>query len=283
MSLSKSGFISGPPRLNYLEWSSGDNNADTIVLVHGNCANAWWWRPLADALGASSWRIIAIDLRGHGDSEWVRPSAYSPPDYADDIARLLQELGLRHPLVAGHSMGGVATLAFARRYPGMARAMVAIDIPVTSTPRRNRYLRHLKSLPTVTYPDLATALRSYRLMPNEGAIPKEILAEIALRSLMRTGDDGYTLKFDRESFFGSDGLDVAAAIARITRPLLLIRAGESRIMTAEAAANAAASNPLVSLATLAGAHHHLPLEWPHELAQAIMAFARANPARIMCV
>ena len=283
MSPPVSGFISGSPRLHYLEWDGTRAEAQTIVLVHGNSANAWWWRYVAEALDGPGLRVIAMDLRGHGDSAWIRPSAYSPHDYTDDIAGLICELKIARPIVVGHSMGAVATIAFADRFPTMARAIVAVDVPVTSTPRRNRYLRHLKALPTVTYPDLATALRSFRLMPDEGAIPPEVLIEVAKKSLMRTEDGGYTLKFDRESFFGSDGIDVAATIARLKVPLLLLRAGESRIMLAEAAAKAVTSNPLVQLRTIPDAHHHLPLERPLEVARAIAEFARATRAEVASV
>jgi len=272
------GFIAGSPRLHYLDWPSGSPGADTVVLVHGNSANAWWWQPVADALAAAPLRVTALDLRGHGDSDWVRPPAYAPHAYADDIARLIRELGLVRPVVAGHSMGGVATLAFADRFAQLTRAIVAIDVPVSSTPRRNRYLRRLKALPTVVYPDLATAQRSFRLMPDEGAISASVLAEVARKSLGRSEDGGYTMKFDRESFFGSDGIDVAATIRRIGIPLLLIRAGLSRIMTAEGATLAAASNPLARLVTIPEAHHHLPRERPAELAQEIESFARRCPA-----
>ncbi len=271
-----SGFVSGPQRLHYLRWEGSNAHADTVVFVHGNSANAWWWRFVAEVLGPSM-TLIALDLRGHGDSAWMRPPAYSPHDYAQDIARLISELELKRPLVVGHSMGGVATIAFAERFATLVRAIVAVDVPVTSTPRRNRYLRHLRALPTVTYPDLRAALRSFRLMPNEGAIPPEVVLEIAQKSLMRTEDGKYTLKFDRDSFFGSDGIDVAATISRLTLPLLLIRAGESRIMLADAAARTREENSHVALITLAGAHHHLPLERPDELALAIQNFARAHP------
>jgi pimeloyl-ACP methyl ester carboxylesterase len=279
MSAPVSGYISGPPRLHYLRWSRGVADVDTIVLVHGNSANAWWWRFLADSIAAPNLDLIALDLRGHGDSAWARPPAYSPQDYAEDLAALIRELGLKQPVVVGHSMGGVATLAFAERFPAMARAVVAIDVAITSTPRRNRYLRHLKALPTVVFPDLATALIRFRLTPNEGAIPPDVVAAVARQSLMRTEEGGYTLKFDRESFFGSDGLDVAATISRIRLPMLLIRAGESRIMLAEAASRASASNLRAKLITIPAAHHHLPLERPIELARAIEEFARANPAQ----
>ncbi len=267
----RSRFVEGSPRLHYLEWNP--RGRVTLVLLHGTSANAWWWQPLADEIDGNAFRIVALDQRGHGDSEWVRPPAYSPEGYASDLERFIRAAGLTRPIVAGHSMGGIATLSFAVRYGALARAAIAIDVAVTSTPRRNRFMLRLKALPVVTYPDLATAIARFRLMPDEGNIDPGVLARIAERSFERMGDGRYTLKFDRESFFGSDGLDVPFAISRIEIPTLLIRAEKSRIMTAEASASAVLSNQHVRLAVIPGAHHHVPLECPAALARLIGDFA----------
>lgn len=262
-------FVEGSPRLHCLEWNSGATN--TILLLHGNSANAWWWAPMAESF-AVDYRLIAIDLRGHGDSEWVRPPAYGPFDHAADLARLINALKLNGPIVAGHSMGGISVVAFIREYPLMARAAIAVDIAVRSSRGRDRFLHRLKVLPTVNYPDLETAIARYRLMPNEGGIAPEVIAEIARHSARRTDDGHYTMKFDRESFHGGDGIDAEAALARVQIPTLLIRGGLSRIMTQEAADRATASNPLLRLEVIEGGHHHLPLERPHELAAIIGSF-----------
>jgi pimeloyl-ACP methyl ester carboxylesterase len=164
-------------------------------------------------------------------------------------------------------------LAFAAQFGKLTRAAIAIDIAVTSTPRRDRFLVRLKRLPTVTYPDRATAIERFRLMPDEGEIAPAMLAEIAEHSLERMADGRYTLKFDRASFIGRDGLDVRATIERIGIPTLLIRAGMSRIMTEEDTANAAQLNPLVRVAVIPGAHHHVPLECPELLGRVIAEFA----------
>ena len=270
MNAPRSRFVEGSPRLHYLEWNEGGTVA--LVLLHGNSANAWWWRPLADAMRGADTRLLALDLRGHGDSEWVRPPAYAPANYADDLARFIKHLKLDRPVVVGHSMGGISTLAFLLRHPGQVRAGVAIDVAVTSNLRRNRYLYRLKSLPIVSYPDCETAKARFRLMPAEGAVAPEVLSEIAERSLAQRDDGRYTLKFDRDTFFGSDGIDVLDAIRRIRVPLLLVRAGFSRIMNAEAAAAAAASNERVQLITIPQTHHHVLLERPDLLAHAIRDF-----------
>lgn len=270
MSEPLSHFTGSSPRLHYLEWNPGAPR--TVVLLHGNSANAWWWQPLAAAMRAAEFRLLALDQRGHGDSEWVRPPAYGPLEYAHDLARFVAECAPPRPFVVGHSMGGISAITFAAEYPGAARAIVAIDAALTSSQRRNHYLRRLKGLPIVAYPDLPTAMARFRLMPQEGEIAPATLKMIAEKSLEKTSRGGWTMKFDRESFLGSDGIDVLAAIGQIRDPLRLIRAGESRIMTAEAAARAVASNPMAALVTIAGAHHHVILEQPEMVARAIEEF-----------
>ncbi|HEX3409439.1 MAG TPA: alpha/beta fold hydrolase, partial [Candidatus Binataceae bacterium] len=76
MSAPRSQFVEGSPRLHYLEWNP--QGRETLVLVHGSSANAWWWRPLADSIDPARYRLLALDQRGHGDSEWARPPAYTP-------------------------------------------------------------------------------------------------------------------------------------------------------------------------------------------------------------
>ena len=272
MTAPRSHLLEGSPRLHYLEWNP--HAPRTVILLHGNTANAWWWEPLARVITAE-YRLLALDQRGHGDSQWARPAAYSPIDYANDIARFVAHVtaNAERPLVAGHSMGGMNVLAFARAHPDSARGAIAIDIPVTSTRGRDRYLERLKSLPVVTYPDLATAKARFRLIPKEGAVAAEVLHEIAEKSLARTDEGRWTLKFDRECFFGGDGMVVLDVIKEITIPMMLVRAGHSRIMTAEGAEHARAANPKVRVVTIADAHHHVILERPEAVARLIEEFA----------
>jgi esterase len=272
MTAPHSHLLDGTPRLHYLEWNP--DGARTVILLHGNSANAWWWQPVARVI-APEYRLLALDQRGHGDSEWARPVAYSPVDYAKDIARLVAHVAsnTEKPVIVGHSMGGLNVLAFARDHSEQARGVMAIDVSVTSSRGRDRYLRRLKGLPVVTYPDLPTAKARFRLMPNEGGIADDVLHEIAERSLARAEDGRWTLKFDRESFLGGDGLAVLETIREIKIPTMLVRAEHSRIMTAEAAETARASNPNARLVTIGGAHHHVILEKPAEVAREIEQFA----------
>ena len=261
----------GSPRLHYLEWNPA--GAKTLVLLHGVTANAWWWEDFARYL-PTGLRLLAMDQRGHGDSEWVRPPAYSPADYAQDVARFVDFCAAPDAVIVGHSQGGINALAFIRDRPHAARAVVAIDIALTSTSRRDRFLVRLKNLPTVAYPDLEIAKARFRLMPREGDIPPQVLARVAERSLGQVAAGGYTFKFDRDSFYGSDGIDVLDTIRSVRVPVLLVRGGRSRIMTAEAAQRALQLNPLVRLAVIEDSHHHVIIERPAALAAVVDEFVR---------
>jgi esterase len=263
-------MVPGAPRLHYLEWNPGAST--TLVLLHGATANAWWWEDFAQTI--ANVRLLALDHRGHGDSEAVKPPAYSPADYADDVERLLGFCGISDAVLVGHSQGGINALAFVRDRPLAARAVVAIDIALTSTSRRDRYLVRLKNLPTVVYPDLEIAKARFRLLPREGDIPAGVLARVAEHSLGPAPAGGYTFKFDRDSFYGSDGINVLETVASVRVPLLLVRGGRSRIMTAEAAQRALQLNPLARLAVVEDSHHHVIIERPAALAALVEEFVR---------
>lgn len=87
-----------------------------LVLVHGFPLNSQMWTPQLDELGDAA-RVLAPDLRGHGESE-AAPGPYPMDTLADDLAALLDTLGITEPVVmCGLSMGGYVTMAFQRRHP----------------------------------------------------------------------------------------------------------------------------------------------------------------------
>ncbi|MFT3853064.1 MAG: alpha/beta hydrolase [Ilumatobacteraceae bacterium] len=82
----------------------GDERAPAVVLVHGITENHETWRPVIEALAADHC-VLAVDLRGHGDSDDEPP--YDPQGYASDVAETIAAVGLQRPLIVGHSLGGV--------------------------------------------------------------------------------------------------------------------------------------------------------------------------------
>lgn len=96
-----------------------------LVLVHGITESRATWQPLLPML-AEEFDVVAVDLRGHGRSP--RAAAYDPVSMATDLAETLDELGVTHPLVVGHSLGGVVATAFAAI--ARPRAVVNVDQPL---------------------------------------------------------------------------------------------------------------------------------------------------------
>ena len=97
-----------------------------LVLVHGITESRHAWDPVLAGL-ASRWRVTAVDVRGHGESE--RRVPYDAVTFASDLATMVQTLGLDRPLLVGHSLGGVIVSAYGGAgYP--ARGIVNVDQPM---------------------------------------------------------------------------------------------------------------------------------------------------------
>lgn len=117
-------YFSQRLRLHYVEW--GRQDAPPLVLIHGgrdHCRN-WDW--VATDL-ARDYRIIAPDLRGHGDSQWLIGGGYRMTDYVYDIAQLFFHLGLERAPIIGHSLGGAITLHFSGAFPEKVERLIAIE------------------------------------------------------------------------------------------------------------------------------------------------------------
>lgn len=118
--------------------SHGLNSA--LVLLHGYCGSSAYWEKIVDELAASI-RIIAPDARGHGDSSAPEDMTYTMELFADDLAGLLDSLGIEKAIVLGHSLGGYIALAFAERHPAKLNAFGLIHstpFPDGETAKENR-------------------------------------------------------------------------------------------------------------------------------------------------
>jgi pimeloyl-ACP methyl ester carboxylesterase len=116
--------------ISYLDWgASGAASADaagTVVLIHGFNVQAHTWDPVASVLARSGYRVLAPDLRGHGLSGWTR-SGYHVEQFGDDIAGLLDQLGIGSCAVVGHSLGARVGVALAGRRPGLVSRLALSD------------------------------------------------------------------------------------------------------------------------------------------------------------
>src|SRR5690606_33853442 len=117
-------YFSQRLRLHYVDW--GNPEKPPLLLIHGgrdHCRN-WDW--VAQRL-RHDWHIIAPDLRGHGDSEWIKGGVYTMSDYVCDIAQLVHQLELKPLTIIGHSLGGAITLRYTGLFPETVVKAVAIE------------------------------------------------------------------------------------------------------------------------------------------------------------
>ncbi|WP_298401728.1 alpha/beta hydrolase [Sphingobium sp.] len=117
-------FTSLRQRLHYLDW--GNPSAPPLILVHGGFDHARSWDWTARAL-ARDYHVIALDLRGHGDSAWSSDGSYMMANFVYDLAQLVDLLDRDPVTIVGHSMGGAISLRYAGLFPEKLRKVVAIE------------------------------------------------------------------------------------------------------------------------------------------------------------
>ncbi len=107
-----------------------EGDGPRIILIHGISSAGSAWNPVIPEL-AAEFTPVAIDMRGHGESS--KPErGYLYDDYIGDLQGVLNALGMKRPLIMGHSLGGIVTLWWASRHPDTAAALVIEDSPLRS-------------------------------------------------------------------------------------------------------------------------------------------------------
>lgn len=111
-------------KLNIVEW--GDPSAPPLILQHGGRDHARSWDAVAEAF-AGDYRVIAPELRGHGDSDWSGDGSYDLVDFDQDFATVVNALDLAPCPMIGHSLGGNIVTRFAGLYPERVTRLVNIE------------------------------------------------------------------------------------------------------------------------------------------------------------
>jgi pimeloyl-ACP methyl ester carboxylesterase len=128
-----------------------------LVFVHGAACNRRFWYQQVPRF-SSAHRVVAVDLRGHGESD-APLERYTVRLFAEDLTSTSTQLGIESPVVIGHSLGGLVALDFASAYPDRVAAAVLIDSPLLPGGNRAEVVRDLVA--GLRGPDPDSALRAY--------------------------------------------------------------------------------------------------------------------------
>jgi pimeloyl-ACP methyl ester carboxylesterase len=271
--------IAGAP-LAWEEWGSADPGGDgTVLLVHGFPHGRWLWREAAAALvapDAASWRLLAPDLPGFGDSP-ARPGAPPTLDaWADLLVALLDARGVRRAAVAGLSMGGYVALALWRRHPDRVRALVLADTRASADTPEARARRD--ALVALGRTEGAAALVATQL---EGALGPATRADAARATRFAELLGGASLDGMGAALHAMrDRPDAGATAAGITVPTLVVGGADDAITRPAELRALAAAIPGARLTLLEGAGHASAWEVPQAFAEAARSVLAAAPAHI---
>ena len=258
----------------------GKPGATPLVIVHGLSYFSYDWIDIATAL-AHDREVVALDLRGFGESTWSPSGDYGLRTFAQDIQALLDHLGWQQAILVGHSMGGRICLCTAAWFPERVAALVCVDFaPDVAAAGRANVARRIGNQPDrFESVDHALAYHGY---------PIDLSLDAPMRrrftQFLKPVDDGFVLKRDlhfrngfRETLATGKSqpinVDLWALLAGLEIQVLFLRGTTSDMFAPETLEKVRAANPRVRAEELEGSHD-LAGDNPEGLTEAVQQFIR---------
>lgn len=241
-----------------------------LILLHGVTGHAGLWHQVALAL-AGDRPVIALDLRGHGLSDWCAGGEYSTQAHVQDLACLLDHLGFAQYDLGGLSWGGLISLEYAARYPERVRCLAVLDVEPSFAQSE------LEVAPRPGgFPDRGAVLE-YERKANPQA-PQELLQLFAFESVNQVGAGQWQRRHDPYFLerwpFRND--DVWARLEELRCPTLLLHGERSFVRRAVMQDMLGRLAHPAGLHSLPGTGHLLPLEAPEPVAAFLEDFLTVN-------
>jgi esterase len=261
--------------LHYLDW--GPAEAPAVVLLHGITGHARVWDHLAERLTPAR-RVIALDQRGHGDSDPAPDDDYRVGTMADDVAAFAGKLRLERFALLGHSMGGRIAIAYAAAHAARLERLVIVDIgPEIALAGLQRVRDMMSQSPERVESEEWAVDYIRRANPLQDV---GLLRERVRHGLKRLPDGGLTWKYakglrDMMREGRRDVVDLWEPLGRIPCPTLVVRGAESDILSPEVAKKMTERLPDGRLVEIPGAAHTVPADRPEEFVASVRTFLGA--------
>ncbi len=258
----------GGARIHYLAW--GEQGRPGLVFVHGGGAHAHWWTHLA-ATFADDFRVVALDLSGHGDSD--HRDVYEIEQWTQEVVAVADAAGSTgHPVVIGHSMGGFVTIATAALHADHLTGVIVCDSPVTEPDPEVESFRLRQAFGTPrTYASVDEAVARFRTVPPQDRYLDFVMAHVAERSL-KPVEGGFQWKFDRrifEQFAGGMRGIARPYLSEVRCRLALLRSENGLVTRGIGASMFEAMGRVTPVIEIPEAGHHAMLDEPLVLLTAI--------------
>ncbi len=260
-------------RLHHLDW--GNQGKHPVVLVHGSRLHAHVWNDFSRR-NKDRFHIVAVDQRGHGDSQWCPHQRYSLDDLYEDLHAVVEARGLKRFTLIGHSLGGRVSMLYASRHPEQLERLVLVDITagrpnvapdadlsrITETPPP----RDFES------PEQATDYLG-RLLSRA---PAHMIDESVRHGIRQIEGGRYTWKYDpallQRTRNAAPAVDLWSAVKSVPVPTLLQYGSLSNVVTPELAERMAATMPRCSVERIDAAGHALFTDRPDAFAASVERF-----------
>jgi pimeloyl-ACP methyl ester carboxylesterase len=237
----------------------GDPRGESIILIHGGGQTRHSWGSAALELAAKGYYVVALDLRGHGDSDWAPDAQYGIDAQVGDLRAVIREMP-KPPVLIGASMGGLISLTTAGEAEDPpVRALVLVDVtPQVDPEGRARIIGFMRDRPDgfASVEEAAQAIAAY--LPHRPR-PKDLSG--LNRNLRKRADGRWYWHWDPR-LFDTFETDPAAAVQRyaaaaenIRVPTLLVRGSKSELVTPENVAHLRALIPQAEYVDVLDATH----------------------------
>ncbi|WP_345196604.1 alpha/beta fold hydrolase [Kistimonas scapharcae] len=262
--------------------AGGNPDGETILMVHGFGANKDNWVRLAGKL-ENQYRIIALDLPGHGDSSAPLELDYRMPAQAQRIADFIQTLELGQVHYMGNSMGGWIGMELARIQPDVLNSLVLLDNGGVEPPNASEFQHLLEQGENpliVNQPGDMEKLLSF-VMTDRPFIPWPITSVLEEQALAREPvnekifDDLLRSRDER-----LEGIPQSEWLAAITTPSLIIWGEDDRVLDVSSVSEMQKYMPTTEAVIFEEIGHLPMIEDPSAVAEAFLAFVEKQPSGI---